>query len=401
MHEPAITHPEDLEDSVETSSRFRRARKWIIWGFVAVLLAVGIYQFFSNAIPVAYVSRAEQKTARDIVFGIAELSDVHTLTLRFERGGTVLNDQVSIGQDVARGQLLMQLDTEELELAMELLMIEEAYQETEGKLPRDDEIELRRKRGGLRRTAELLSQGRIPQEELEKAERELAQAEDNLARRELREELDLKTLQNNIEKTQYSLDRMELHSPIDGTIVEVMARKGDHVQQGQAVIRMIDERRLIVGLISETDYDRVKVGYPVELRLKAFPNTVFQGEVAQILPTANPETQKFEIYIDAEMAPEQRVPGLTGEIIVIADSRPNAVVVPSQAVYEGHVLVVENRRIRKQPVTIGFSNLLEIEILEGLKPGEIVVTESNHQFKDGQLVRMEWEHLNPLRRFDN
>ena len=401
MHEPAITHPEDLEDSVETSRRFRRARKWIIWGFVAVLLSVGIYQFFSNAIPVAYVSRAEQKTARDIVFGIAELSDVHTLTLRFERGGTVLNDQVSIGQDVARGQLLMQLDTEELELAMELLMIEEAYQETEGKLPRDDEIELRRKRGGLRRTAELLSQGRIPQEELEKAERELAQAEDNLARRELREELDLKTLQNNIEKTQYSLDRMELHSPIDGTIVEVMARKGDYIQQGQAVIRMIDERRLIVGLLSETDYDRVKVGYPVELRLKAFPNTVFQGEVAQILPTANPETQKFEIYIDAEMAPEQRVPGLTGEIIVIADSRPNAVVVPSQAVYEGHVLVVENRRIRKQPVTIGFSNLLEIEILEGLKPGEIVVTESNHQFKDGQLVRMEWEHLNPLRRFDN
>ncbi len=401
MHDSAVTEDLHSDEIMIDSARKRRKAKWILSVVAALLAGWIILSLVLSSVPIAYVSRAEQRTARDVVFGVAELSDVHTLTLRFERGGTVIDGAVEVGQEVKRGSLLMSLDTEELELEMERLQTQLEFENNLVKLPSDIQISLWRERGKVRALSRLVREGTTPIEELENAQRSLAQAEDGYARFQLRRELNFKSLENQLEKMRYSLDRMKLHSPIDGTIVEVMARKGDYIQQGQAVIRMIDERRLIVGLLSETDYDRVKVGYPVELRLKAFPNTVFQGEVAQILPTANPETQKFEIYIDAEMAPEQRVPGLTGEIIVIADSRPNAVVVPSQAVYEGHVLVVENRRIRKQPVTIGFSNLLEIEILEGLKPGEIVVTESNHQFKDGQLVRMEWEHLNPLRRFDN
>lgn len=401
MHDSAVTDDLLTDEVTQDSARKRKKAKWIVAITAALLIGWIILSLVLSSVPIAYVSRAEQRTARDVVFGVAEISDVHTLTLRFERGGTVIDGAVEIGQEVKRGSLLMSLDTEELELQMERLLIQQEFQKNEAEIPSGIQISLWRERGKVRALSRLVREGTIPIEELEEAQRSLAQAEDGFARFQLRRELDFKSQENELEKMRYSLERMKLLSPIDGTIVEVMARKGDYIQQGQAVIRMIDERRLIVGLLSENDYDRVKVGYPVELRLKAFPNTVFQGEVAQILPTSDPETQKFEIYIDAEMAPEQRVPGLTGEIIVIADSRPDSIVVPSQAVYEGHVLVVENRRIRKQPVTIGFSNLLEIEILEGLKPGEIVVTESNHQFKDGQLVRMEWEHLNPLRRFDN
>lgn len=381
--------PDDIEETCKKESRHYK-----MITFVAVFTVSAfffIFTFLKTTVPVAYVSRAQEKTARDIVLGIAEINDFHTLTLKFERGGTVLDDDVMVGQPVKKGDQLMRLDTEELELYMEQLSIEKEFAEEEAKLPRKDDFELRRAKSRLMKVKEYVEQGRRPADDLNEEQRNLALLQADHERMLLKDELDIKVRKNDIEKIQYSLDRMTLYSPIDATVVEVLARKGDLVQQSQPVIKLIDERRLVVGLVSEDDYDKVKVGLPIELKLKAFPNTTFKGDVDQILPTSNSESHKFEIYIKTDVPMEKMIPGLTGEFVIVAGTREKAVVVPSQAVFEGHVMKVEGKRVKKVKVKTGFVNFLEIEILEGIESGDIVVTESNNLFKDGQLVRTAWE----------
>ena len=379
------------QDAPELEKKSGKQWRFVAVTFMVILFGICLWQVFSASVPRAYISRAEEKTARDVVLGIVEIKDFHTLTLKFERGGIVLTDQIQVGKEVKRGDILMELDTEELELEMDLLQIEKAFDEEESKLPREDAFDLRRAEQILRIQTEKLEQGRQTQDAVKDFERNLAAFESAHERIVLKEELDRKVRTNDIEKVQYSLDHMEMKSPIDGTIVEVLARKGDLVYQSQPVIRMIDDRRLMVGLISEDDYDKVKVGYPVEISLAAYPNTVFKGEIEQILPMSDSETRKFEVYIKADIAPAKLIPGLTGEIVVIADEHKNAVVVPSQAVYEGYVLKVEGNKIRKVPVETGFVSLMEIEILSGIDAGDIIVTESNNLYEDGQLVRTQWE----------
>ena len=332
-----------------------------------------------------------RKTARDIVLGIAEISDFHTLTLKFERGGLVNEDYVEVGKIVTKGELLMQLDTEELELRKELLTIEQSFQKEETKLPTDYDFDLQKAEDEFQIQKEIWEKGRLPDETLENIARDVELLEDNRKRMQLQQKLDIKVRDNELTKVQYSINRMNLYSPIDGTIVEIMARKGDLVRQSQPVIKVIDKRRLIVGIIGEEDYEKTKIGHPLELRLKAFPDTVFHGKVDQILPISDPISNKFEIYVEADIPEEKLLPGLTGEITIIADTRKKAVVVPSQAVFDGYVLKVVGKKVKKQEVEVGFVSLMEIEILKGVKAGDILITESNNMIEDGTFVRTEWE----------
>lgn len=378
----------------ELDEEVRRPRILVksLFGIFGIITAsVLIVPLFDKFVPEVWVSRAEQKTARDEVLGIVEIKDFHTITLKFERGGIVLSDDISVGQKVREQDTLMELDTEELELSMELLQIEKTFFEEKSLLPREDELDLNEASGNLFRKKELFEMGREREDAVIDAERYLAATTGNRERILLEEDLDQKSRENDIKKIQYSLDRMVMKAPVDGTIVEVLARRGDYVRQSQPVIKLIDERRLIVGQISEDDFFKVRVGLPLELHLKAFPNTVFRGRIQQILPMSDPETRKFEIYINADIPQDKLIPGLTGEIVVIADRREDAVIVPSQAVYEGNVLKVEGNRVIKTPVQTGFVNLTEIEILDGVEAGDIVVTESNNMIKDGKLVRTRWE----------
>ncbi len=379
---------ENTEPSAQEGFFWKKRLSWLI---VIGILGLGIFLIFKKSVPVAYVSRAEEKTARDIVLGIAEIKDFHTLTLKFERGGIITNDYVTVGRDITKGERLMELDTEELELEKELLTIEKKFKEEEGKLPRKDDFNLKRAKSKLKVQKRLFDKGSRPAEAVEDAARNLAILEDNNKRMLQKEQLDIDVRENDLKKVQYSIDRMSLLSPIDATVVEVLARKGDFVRQSQPVIKVIDKRRLILGIIGEEDYEKVEVGHPVELKLKAFPNTVFKGEVQQILPMSDPDTNKFNIYIKADIAEDKMIPGLTGEFVVIADTHKNAVVVPSQAVFDGYVLKVVGKKVKKQEVEVGFVSLLEIEILEGVEAGDILITESNNMIEDGTFVRTEWE----------
>jgi multidrug efflux pump subunit AcrA (membrane-fusion protein) len=81
-------------------------------------------------------------------------------------------------------------------------------------------------------------------------------------------------------------------------------------------------------------------------------------------------------------------PGMSVEVNVIAREKPNALLVPSNAIIESSVFVVEGGRLRKRNVRIGIRGTQQTEILSGVTENEQVASPATSQLKDGSRVRV-------------
>ncbi|MCG8528181.1 MAG: efflux RND transporter periplasmic adaptor subunit [Opitutales bacterium] len=368
-----------------TSFKFWR---WII---LVVVLAVAGFSFFWMSVPEAFVSRAERDTAQDIVLGTVEVREYHLLQLRSERSGTVTDCSIEIGDKIKKGQVLMKLDTQERQIDLERLLIDKQNFEDNLKITRQSEYTLQKTLEDKEDLERDVERGVRPQRDLELFLRNLKQLRENIERQDLNEKLAIAQKENAIKRLHLDIEKMTIRSPVDGTVTNVYKREGDLVSQSSIVFDIIDSRRLVVAEISEEDYDKVEVGLSALVRFLAYPNDVFQATVTQVLPTANPITQRYEIYLSVDTDNDNLTPGLTGEVSIIVDEREGSVLIPSQALIGNNVLRIEGSRIKYVKVVPGFKDLLRVEILEGIREGDIVVTEELTRYRDGELVRYTFE----------
>ena len=217
------------------------------------------------------------------------------------------------------------------------------------------------------------------------------QLKDEVSRQDLNEKLALDTKENSIKRLRLDIEKMTVRSPTNGTVTNIFSREGDLVTENEVVFNIIDSRRLVTAEISEEDFDKVKEGLPALVRFLAYPSEVFQATVIQILPTADPVTQRYQIYLSVDVENERLTPGLTGEVSIVVAERSDSILIPSQALIGNNVLRVNGSRIEHVKVVPGFKGLLKVEIVDGIREGDIVVTEELTRFRNGELVRTTWE----------
>jgi RND family efflux transporter MFP subunit len=362
--------------------------RWII---IAAAIAVGTFYFYWMSVPEAYVSRAERDLAQDIVLGTVEVQEYHRLQLRSERSGMVLENTIEIGDIVKQGQVLMRMDTEEWQIDLERELVSKESLEEKLKITKPSYYTLLQTEEDLEDLRKDVDRGVRPKRELELAERNLQQLKESISRADLEDQLRLQTMEIGIKRLRLDIEKMTVRSPVNGKVIDVHKRVGDLVTQSEVVFDIIDTRRLVVAEISEEDFDKVEEGLPALVRLLAYPNETFQATVVQVLPTADPITQRYEIYLSVDVENDRLNPGLTGEVSIIVDERPDSILIPSQALIGNNVLVVENSKIKRKRVKAGFKSLLRVEILEGVREDDIVVTEELTRFRDGELVRVNFE----------
>jgi hypothetical protein len=90
---------------------------------------------------------------------------------------------------------------------------------------------------------------------------------------------------------------------------------------------------------------------------------------------------------DSNLKPEQLIPGITGEVSIVVGRHHANAIVPRRALLNQSVYVVKDGKVERRKVKAGFEWLTGVEILEGLEPGEMVITEELENFSDGQGVR--------------
>ena len=362
--------------------------KWALGSLAVVLLIMAINWY---TIPEAMVSRAVRGTAEELVIGSVEVSEYHSLQLRSERHGIVLESFVEIGDTVSKGQVLMRLDTDDQQLELEKLLIEKENFEKTLEIKQQSEYTLQNMLENIDDIRRDVNRGIRPQRELELAERDLQKIKDDMQRIKLNQDLNLTLKENQIKQLRLDIEKMTIRSPVNGVITNIYAREGDLVSGESVIFELIDERRLVVAEISEEDYNKVKEGMNATVRFLAYPKQAFKAVVSQILPTANPITQRYKTYLDVEIDNDMLKPGLTGEVSIVSARREKAVLVPSQAVLGNHVFKVTNSKVHRVKVDIGYRGLITVEILEGLREGDIVLVEELTRFRDGDLVRLNWD----------
>lgn len=176
-------------------------------------------------------------------------------------------------------------------------------------------------------------------------------------------------------------DKAVIRAPIDGTIAKVNKKKGEVVSSGDVMIEMVTPHFEIEVDIPETDVSKLKVGASSTITLDAFGDDVkFAGQVLSIEP-ASTEIQdvvyyKVKVGINDTTLPIK--PGMTANITVTTDTREDVLYIPQRSVRtideKKQVRILAGNELQEVMVKTGLrADGGLVEILEGLKEGDVVV----------------------------
>jgi RND family efflux transporter MFP subunit len=129
------------------------------------------------------------------------------------------------------------------------------------------------------------------------------------------------------------------------------------------------------------------LGQTVLFRTDAFPDGRLEGKVSEITPMGDVAAKTFRVKM-ALPDDTPLKPGMSVEANIITREKPNALLVPADALQGSAVFVVDDARARKRPVTVGIRGTRRIEILSGLAEGERVASPAATDLKDGARVRV-------------
>jgi Cu(I)/Ag(I) efflux system membrane fusion protein len=164
-----------------------------------------------------------------------------------------------------------------------------------------------------------------------------------------------------------------------GTVVEKMAVEGMRYQPGETLFRIVDTSTMwVLAEVYEQDLDYVKVGDMAKVTVNAWPDRPFEGKVIFIYPSLGKESRTARLRIEVAN-PDGLLRAEMAATIEIQSPLGMAVAVPESAIIDSgkrQVVLVERGegKYEPRPVKLGARVPGYAQVLEGLKPGERVVT---------------------------
>ena len=338
--------------------------------------------------PVALVVPAIKGKAVRFVPGTIEVKAEFAVELKSEVSGRVSSSELDIGKKVAKGDVLVQIDTGDVDLDIERIKSEitAARKRVElGSTLRADLLNQRDKVAILERQVKA---GALSQAEFDKEKRLLQQLEQRVELDEVNLKLLLETNENSLRTKQRERGKMTITAPSDGQVTAVFARVGDLIDRNSPIANIIAVGRTVEAKITEENFAAVKLGQKATVRFLTYGADQYNAVISKILPSADPTTQRYTVFLDIFL-PEGRVllPGLTGEVSIIIAERANAVIVPRRALVGEYVYVIAGGKLVLRKVVKGYESLNQVEIVTGLQESEEVVVEEQDRFREGERVR--------------
>lgn len=343
----------------------------VVFGGIFAYKAVGNYfmnQYFANfEQPPATVSTtsAELQSWQPSIVAVGRLSAVRGVDISNELAGTVRQIAFASGDTVEEGQLLVQLDdsVEQAQLPglnaqMELASI------------------------NLQRTRELIERELTSTENLDQAQSQLQQTESAIA-----------ALEANIAKK-------AIRAPFSGTLGIRQVDLGQYLPAGTPIVTLQSLGRLHVDFtLPEEFVDDVAAGQNVRVTVSTYPEQVFTGEVRAVSVKVDSTSHNFAVQALIDNPERVLRPGMFADVSLLAGAKEDVVAVPKTAIsYSLHgdavFVVQESEKAGAEPllvakqkfVRVGKSNEGMVSVLEGLEPGDDVVTAGAQKLRDGMPV---------------
>lgn len=175
---------------------------------------------------------------------------------------------------------------------------------------------------------------------------------------------------------------LTVYAPSSGMVMKREALPGKYVEPGTTLYEIADLSTVwIFADIYESEMAGVKVARPASVTFAAYPGETFSGTVAYVYPTLNPETRTARVRLELPNPGLKLKPGLYGNVTLQSDA-VRTLVVPKEAVLDTglrQLVFMDRGQGRYEPasVTLGRRSQDSVEVVEGLKEGDRIVTSAN------------------------
>jgi RND family efflux transporter MFP subunit len=304
--------------------------------------------------------------------GVVEPNAYRQVTVTPLVAGRITRVLVELGEQVTRGQTLAQVFSPELAEAQTRYTSARA--------------ELEAHERELARTQKLVEIGAASRQELERIHAE--HTAQTAAVQSARSQLEL--LGISAEALDAGLGKgvtaaANVPAPIAGVVTERLANAGLNVESASKLFTVVDLSTVwVVADLYEKDFSRVRVGSPARVTTAAYPDVALEGRVSYIDPQLSAETRTAKVRVEVPNPRSALRLGMYADVQVSGTGRATVPVIPRsavqtvgnrQVVYLGNVKepgkFIE-REVRLGPVAGG-----QVEILSGLHPGDVIVTEGS------------------------
>lgn len=289
---------------------------------------------------------------------VGSLRSDESVTIRPEVSGRISEIGFREGQRVAKGATLIRFDT-----SVQRAELDQA----------DANLGLSKSR--LARSRDLFTKGFISTQARDEAES------------------NFKIAQANYDLSQARLTKLEIKAPFSGIVGLRMVSIGDYVKDGQDIVNLEGVDPLKVDFrIPEIYLKQVAAGQALQITLDAFPNQTFQGNVFAINPLVDANGRSIVIRAAVKNVEARLRPGMFARVRLLFSDDRDSVAVPEQSlipVGDDHYLFkVVDGRAQRNKVEIGQRRNGQVEILQGLAAGDVVVTAGQLKLRDGVQVKI-------------
>lgn len=358
---------------------------------------------------------------------------VRIVSVRSQAEGQLLRLSGDVGDRVVKGDIIAQLDDTilmsavtqaEAELASRVSDVARA--QTQVASARTDveqaRIEWQQAQSDAARLQMLAREGAISEQQAEQAQTKALTAEQAMRSTEVQvrtEKQAVAAAQARVDAQRAVIEQARerrsyaiVSSPITGTVLEKITEPGNLVQPGGELLKIGDFSSVKVMVqVSELEVSNVRVGQYVPVRLDAFPDRRFEGEVIRISPQADPTARLVPVELSVANPDGDIGSGLLARV-KFAPPRSDRAIVPQTALEaagrqggrgagaqkgreaqaQGTVFVIigegKEAKVQARSVTLGDRANGQVEILSGLSGGERYVARSGKPLKDGDAVRL-------------
>ena len=183
-----------------------------------------------------------------------------------------------------------------------------------------------------------------------------------------------------LEKNRKVKQTISIYSPQDGVVSKLMVRHGMYVTPKNQVMSLADLSSVwLLAEVYERQADWVKVGQPAEVSTAFLPGRSWKGKVEYIYPSLDAKTRTLKVRLRFDNPDEILKPNMYTNVKIFGGPKDDAIVIPVEALIrtgreQRVVISLGDGRFESRTVTAGIESGDWVEILEGIIPGDIVVT---------------------------
>ncbi|MCF7997342.1 MAG: efflux RND transporter periplasmic adaptor subunit [Chromatiaceae bacterium] len=345
--------------------------------FLLALLAGGLaflkYQqiqegmaMFSQPQPPAVVSAAKVQMSswQPRLEAVGNVQAVQGVMVNNEVAGQIKEILFESGDQVTAGQELVRLDTEV------------------------DEADLNGLRAGLNlaqlqldRNQKLLRDRAVSQGDFDQISAQVTQA---LAQ---------------VQAKQALIRKKTIRAPFTGQLGIRHVNLGQFLEAGSAIVELEALNPVYVDYaLPERRLSEIAVGQPVEVRVSAYPDQVFEGKISAISPAVNQATRNIQVRALLQNPDQRLLPGMFAKISTLLPVKDQVLTLPRQAItfntYGDSVFLIQPGEgeqegqlvVQRRQVKTGAVRDQEVEVLEGLEAGDQVVSSGQVKLRNGSAV---------------